>query len=150
MHPCPEAAATPHAAPRHAAPSVVVADDNVRFRRGLVRALARRDDLAILAEVDDGMEALAAIGHHRPDVALVDLRMPRVGGLDLVRLIAADPVLRGIPVVLLSASTRDDTVHTALRAGAVRVIDKTCSRQEIGDQLVAVARGLGTPRHRPA
>jgi CheY-like chemotaxis protein len=128
----------------------VVADDNVRFRRGLVRALGRRGDLAVLAEADDGMEALTAIGRHRPDIVLVDLRMPRVGGIDLLRLVAADPALRAIPVVVLSASARGDAAKTALRAGAVRVIDKTCSRREIGDELLAVARALGTPQQRSA
>jgi CheY-like chemotaxis protein len=118
--------------------SVVVADDNQYFRDGMVRSLARRDDIELLAAVPDGARALEAIRQLRPDVALVDARMPLLDGLGLAAMVTTDPELSGTMIVLLSARADAEMQAQALAAGAVAFLDKTQPRRRICDVLVSV------------
>ncbi|MET9256767.1 response regulator transcription factor [Streptomyces sp. NPDC003717] len=92
---------------------VVVADDNPVVRAGLTALLSGRGDIAVVAEAADGREACAAAHHHRPDVVLLDVRMPELDGL------SALPYLASIaPVLMLTYSTEPETIQEALRRGA--------------------------------
>ncbi|MFF3844927.1 response regulator [Streptomyces sp. NPDC002328] len=106
----PEAFPTP---PRPAPVRVIVADDNPVVRAGLTALLSDREDIHVVAEAADGRQAYEAALHHRPDVVLLDVRMPGVDGL------SALPHLVPIaPVVMLTYSDESEIVQEALRRGA--------------------------------
>jgi CheY-like chemotaxis protein len=125
---------------RHrAVATVVIADDNDHFRTGMVRALQRRADLELVHAVSDGAQALEAIRTLRPDLALIDARMPLVDGLLLTRTVRAEPGLAATRIVVLSARADDDFAAQALEAGAVGFLDKTQSRRDICDVVARLA-----------
>lgn len=119
--------------------TVVLADDNDHFRTGMVRALQRRTDLELVHAVSDGAQALEAIRTLRPDLALIDARMPLVDGLLLTRTVRAEPGLTATRIVVLSARADDDFAAQALEAGAVGFLDKTQSRRDICDVVARLA-----------
>ena len=98
--------------------SVLVADDQALVRAGFRALLDAEPDIEVVAEAADGAEAVALARRERPDVALMDIRMPRVDGLEATRRITSDPRLAGTRVVLLTTFELDDYVFGALRAGA--------------------------------
>ncbi|MFD3791141.1 response regulator [Streptomyces cyaneofuscatus] len=111
-HPATDPPALPPA-PATARLRVVVADDNPVVRAGLGVLLSGRADIQVVAEAADGREAYEKTLHHRPDVVLLDVRMPGVDG------ISALPHLVGIaPVLMLTYSRESEIVHEALRLGA--------------------------------
>jgi two-component system nitrate/nitrite response regulator NarL len=118
---------------------VVVADDHPFFRDGVIRGLVQSGRVQVVAEAEDGREALEAIARERPDVALVDFEMPDLDGLDVVRASVRD----GLPtrVLLLSAHTESAVVFQALEAGAAGYLAKDARRSEIVQAVVDVARG---------
>lgn len=120
--------------------SIVIADDNVYFRAGMVRALNNRADFDVVADVDDGAQAFEAIRRLRPDVALLDARMPVLDGLALTEMLTADPDCADVRVVLLSARSDAVIAEEARIAGAEAFLDKTQPRRQIGDAILAVAR----------
>lgn len=139
----PDRAPTPRDAPLPV--TVVVADDNHYFRAGMVRALGNRDDFSVVAHVEDGATALAAVRRLRPDVVLVDARMPVLDGFAVTRAIRADPTCHGVTVVLLSARSDAEVAAAARAAGADAFVDKTEPRRRIGD---AMLDALGAARQR--
>lgn len=120
--------------------SVVVVDDHPVYRDGLVRAISSAAELELLGEAADGLEAELLIEEMRPDVALLDVKMPALGGVELCERLAR----RGLPtrVVMISAYLDPNLVARALRAGASAYLGKDASRDEICDALVRVGRGL--------
>lgn len=88
----------------HASVSVVVADDNERFREGLVRSIATDPEVRVVGQAGDGATALEVLVRTRPDVAVVDARMPVLGGIELARAVAQVPALERTQVVLLGAT----------------------------------------------
>lgn len=120
--------------------SVVVVDDHPVYRDGLVRAISSAAELELLGEAADGLEAELLIEEMRPDVALLDVKMPALGGVELCERLAS----RGLPtrVVMISAYLDPNLVARALRAGASAYLGKDASRDEICDALVRVGRGL--------
>jgi two-component system, NarL family, nitrate/nitrite response regulator NarL len=134
-------AASPRPPIRHGPARVVVAEDHPVYRDGLVRAISSARDLELVGETDTGGRALSLIEELQPDVALLDVRMPDIDGIDLCdRLAAHEPPLR-TRVVLLSAYLDPALVSRAVRAGAFGYLGKDASREEICDALVAVGRG---------
>ena len=118
---------------------VVVADDHPIYREGLAAAIRERPDLELVAECEDGDEAVDAVRAHRPDVALLDVRMPRLDGVDaLTRLGGVRSQTR---VVFLSAFGEGEVVARALAAGAAGFLSKEAERSDICDALVAAASG---------
>jgi CheY-like chemotaxis protein len=101
--------------------TVLVADDHRAVRRLLVLSL---DHAHTVIEAADGAEALERLRRHRPDIALLDVVMPGLSGLQVCRLLREDPELRGIGVIILSANAREDE---ARQAGADRFIAKPFS-----------------------
>lgn len=118
---------------------VLVADDNAAFRAGIVRALRRCDDVEVIGEAEDGTGALVATRAHRPDVVVVDDRMPGLGGCEVARAVSADEQLATTRVVLLTARVDPEMSLEARSSGAVACLDKAWSRREICEAIRASA-----------
>ncbi|ANY06982.1 response regulator transcription factor [Pseudonocardia sp. HH130630-07] len=97
---------------------VLLADDQALVRSGFRALLGSQADLEVVAEAADGAEAVAAAREHRPDVVLMDIRMPGTDGLTATREITADPGLAGTKVIVLTTFTDDSYVFEAIRGGA--------------------------------
>lgn len=118
---------------------VLLVDDHAHFRAGLRALLGTAPDLEVCGEAASGEEALAVVGRTSPDVVLLDLGMPGMGGVAATeRLVAASPHAR---VLVLSMSDDDDSVFAALRAGARGYLLKGAGRAEILRSVRAVAEG---------
>jgi DNA-binding NarL/FixJ family response regulator len=117
---------------------VVVADDHPVFREGLVMVLRERG-IEVVAEVADGQEALNAAAARNPDVVLMDLTMPGLGGIEATRRLAAGHP--AIAVLVLTMSEDDDSLFAALRAGARGYLLKEAAADDIARAVVTVARG---------
>jgi two-component system nitrate/nitrite response regulator NarL len=138
-HPLPETALPPAAvdAPRRL--GVVVADDHPLFRAGIVRALEEDGRFSVLGEAADGAEAEQLVHQHCPDIALLDLRMPRADALQIAaRLRHSQP---SVAVVVLTAYTDTSLVHSLMAAGAAAYVAKETDRQEIVEVLIDAASG---------
>ncbi|MFE4518033.1 response regulator [Kitasatospora sp. NPDC056783] len=97
---------------------VLLADDQLLVRAGFRALLDIEDDLAVVGEADDGEAALRLARELVPDVVLMDVRMPRMDGLEATRRIAEDPALSSVRVVVLTTFELDEYVFEALRSGA--------------------------------
>ena len=118
---------------------VVVVDDHELVRAGLVELLAPADDIDVVGTAADGDAALEAVSAHRPEVVLMDLSMPGVGGAEATRSILADhPDIR---VVVLTSSSSSSEVLGALDAGAIGYLLKDASPDELRGGIRAAARG---------
>jgi two-component system, NarL family, nitrate/nitrite response regulator NarL len=122
-----------------AAVRVMVADDHPLFRRGVVTAVERRPELTLVGEHADGQAALEGMRELRPDIALLDVRMPKLTGIEVLE--AA--VEEGLPtrVVLLSGHADPGAIYRAVTAGAAGFLVKSAAGDELCDRLVAVSRG---------
>jgi two-component system nitrate/nitrite response regulator NarL len=125
----------------------VVADDHPLYRAGIVGALLETGRFAILGEAANGEEAFDLIVRYNPDLAIVDVRMPRLDGLGLLSRLATNGI--AIPVLLLSAFTDRELVDRAFTAGAAGYIAKQADREEIVTAAEAIAVGGSVwPRNR--
>ncbi|MEV4704321.1 response regulator transcription factor [Actinoplanes sp. NPDC049316] len=128
--------------PRPGPVRVLIVDDDALVRAGLTMILAGSDDVRVVAEAADGSEVPAAVARHRPDVVLMDIRMPRVDGL------AATETLRERPdapeVIVLTTFDADEFVLRALRAGASGFLLKDTPPIEILQAVRKVAAGEAT------
>lgn len=118
---------------------VLLADDHHLVRAGLRALLAELPDVEVVAEAGDGAEAVQLAGQHHPDIALLDISMPRLGGLA-----ALHPMQRAAPatrVLLLSMHDDDAYVTEAIHSGAAGYLMKDCAVEELALALRAVARG---------
>jgi two-component system nitrate/nitrite response regulator NarL len=118
---------------------IVIADDHPVYREGLVRGLKERPELELVAEAEDGRAALDAIREHEPDVALLDVRMPELKGLEVLNALRRDRL--PTRVVFLSAHIDSDTVYRAIAAGAGAYLSKEARRKEIFEAVMTVSRG---------
>jgi DNA-binding NarL/FixJ family response regulator len=118
---------------------VLLADDQALVRDGFRSIIEREDDLVVVAEAGDGAEAVAAARRTRPDVVLMDLRMPRLGGLDATRQLLGQP---GPPrVLVLTTYDTDENVVEALRAGASGFLLKDIRAAQLLHAVRTVAAG---------
>ncbi|HET6865598.1 MAG TPA: response regulator transcription factor [Solirubrobacteraceae bacterium] len=118
---------------------VVLADDQRLVRESLATLLGLLDGIELLATASDGEEALALTAEHDPDVVLMDLRMPRMGGIEATsRLRESHPEVR---VIALTTYADDESVLGALRAGARGYLTKDASSQDIRNAILSVAAG---------
>ena len=97
---------------------VLLVDDQALLRAGLRALLDAEDDLEVVGEAGEGEAAVALARAQRPDVVLMDIRMPGVDGLEATRRIVLDPELAGVKVVVLTTFEVDEYVFEALRSGA--------------------------------
>lgn len=120
---------------------VVVVDDQELVRTGL-RTLAEHDgDIQVVAEAADGDAGLSAVRQHRPDVVLMDIRMPRMDGITATRTIVADPSLADVRVVVLTTFDEDEDVLAAVRAGSAGYLLKDIAPAELRSAIRVVAAG---------
>jgi DNA-binding NarL/FixJ family response regulator len=120
---------------------VLVADDQALVRAGFVALLDAQDGIDVAAEADTGAAALAAARELRPDVVLMDIRMPEMDGLAATRAIAADPALAEVRVVVLTTFELDEYVFEAMRAGASGFLVKHTEPAELVRAVRVVADG---------
>ncbi len=120
---------------------VVVVDDQALVRMGLRTLLGSEDDLDLVGEAADGRAGLDVIRRTRPDVVLLDIRMPVLDGLSVLREIADDPALAGVRVVMLTTFELDEYVFEALRHGASGFILKDSDPAELLQAVRVVADG---------
>ena len=138
------------AAPEKKRVTVVVADDHPLYREGVVRALLASGQMEIVAEAEDGRSALAAIQQHRPDVALLDYKLPELDGVAVTHAIVRERL--PTRVLLVSAFTDSGIVYKALETGAAGFISKEARREQISTRcwLVRAGRTSSRPRSPPA
>ena len=120
---------------------VLLVDDQPLLRSGFRALLELEDDIEVVAEAADGDEGVALAREHLPDVALVDIRMPVVDGIEATRRIAADPALAGVHVVVLTNYGLDEYVLDALRAGAAGFLVKDVEPDDFLHAVRVAARG---------
>jgi DNA-binding NarL/FixJ family response regulator len=117
---------------------VVVADDQELVRSGFALILDVQPDIEVVAEAGDGAEAVEAVRRHAPDVALLDVRMPRMDGIEACRAISAASDCR---TVMLTTFDSDEYVYDALHAGASGFLLKDVRRDDLVHAVRVVARG---------
>ncbi|GHF09715.1 DNA-binding response regulator [Amycolatopsis deserti] len=120
---------------------VVLADDQALVRAGFRVLLETEDGFEVCGEAADGAQALALAREHRPDVVVMDIRMPGVDGLTATREITGDPELEGVKVLVLTTFDVDEYVFQALRAGASGFLLKDTDPVELLHALRVVASG---------
>jgi DNA-binding NarL/FixJ family response regulator len=120
---------------------ILLADDQALVRAGFRALLSAEPDIDVVGEAADGAAALELAREHRPDVVLMDIRMPGTDGLEATRRIVADPDLGGTRVIILTTFDLDDYVFEALRAGASGFLLKDTEPVDLISGVRAVARG---------
>ncbi len=121
--------------------SVLLVDDQDLVRMGLRTLFDSEDGFTVAGEAADGMAAVERAGATRPDVVLMDIRMPGIDGLEATRRIAADPALDQVRVVVLTTFERDEYVFDALRSGASGFLLKNSPPAELLAAVRTVADG---------
>ncbi|MFE7302871.1 response regulator [Streptomyces sp. NPDC057579] len=120
---------------------VLLADDQLLVRAGFKALLDAQPDIEVVGEAADGQEALTAVRAHRPDVVLMDIRMPLVDGLAATRRITDDPALRDVRVVMLTTFELDEYVFEAIRSGASGFLVKDTEPDELLRAVRAAVAG---------
>ena len=121
--------------------SVLVVDDQDLVRIGLRTLIENEDDLEFAGEAADGLAAVSSVAEHRPDVVLMDVRMPGVDGLEATRRITADPELAGTRIIVLTTFELDEYVFEALRNGASGFLLKDTAPADLLQAIRLVADG---------
>ena len=124
---------------------VMVVDDHYLVRMGLASILALEPDMTVCAEASSGEQALALFPTHRPDVTLMDLRLPGLNGVETIQAIRQQ--FRDARFVMLSTYVCDEEIYGALQAGAMAYIVKSVQRDEL---LTAIREAAAGQRHIPA
>ena len=121
--------------------TVVVVDDQHLVRAGISTLLERAQDIQVVGEAADGEAGLRAVLEHRPDVVLMDIRMPGLDGVAATRRIRADPRLAAVAVLVLTTFDADEHVFDAIRAGARGFLLKDTDPDELRRAVRVVAGG---------
>jgi two-component system NarL family response regulator len=124
--------------------SILIVDDQAQFRHGLRVALGADDaNLVVVGEAADGEEAITMAQDLRPDVVILDVRMPGVGGINAATALSA--VAPGTHILMLTVSDDPADIDAALAAGAAGYLLKERSLEEIADAVIALADGKRWP-----
>jgi two-component system NarL family response regulator len=118
---------------------VLIADDQAVFRRGLYVILGLEDDIEVIAEADNGEDAVTKAVDLAPDVVLMDVRMPRVNGIEAATRIRE--LLPSTRILMLTVSDEEDDLYEAIKSGANGYLLKEVSGEEVADAIRAVAQG---------
>ena len=119
---------------------ILIVDDHPMMREALKTALEDEKDLTVVAEASNGIEAIAMVETHRPDIVLMDLLMPGMDGLEAIeRLVDADP---GIKVLVVTSLEDEEKVTAAIQAGALGYFPKTAPRSFLLEAIRRVADGV--------
>jgi DNA-binding NarL/FixJ family response regulator len=121
--------------------SVVVADDQSLVRAGLSGVLNNSDDIQVVAEVGTGVAAIDAVREQRPDIVVMDIRMPVLDGIEATRRIVNDATLAGTRVLVLTTFGLDEYIFDALRAGASGFLLKDIEAADLRQAIRVVAAG---------
>jgi DNA-binding NarL/FixJ family response regulator len=127
---------------------VLLADDQALVRAGFRALLEAQPDITVVGEAADGAEAARAAAETRPDVVLMDIRMPGTDGLEATRRIVTDPTLSGVRVLILTTFDEDEYVFEAVRTGASGFLVKDTEPVELLRAVRVIAEGeaLLSPR----
>jgi DNA-binding NarL/FixJ family response regulator len=120
---------------------VLLVDDQELLRAGIRLLLESEDDIAVVGEAGDGEEAISLAHETRPDVVLMDISMPRLGGVEATERIAADNRLEGVRVLILTTFESDEHVFNSLRGGASGFLAKDSDPADVLTAVRAVASG---------
>jgi DNA-binding NarL/FixJ family response regulator len=120
---------------------VVVVDDQNLIRVGLETILSVEEDITLVGQADDGESGFRLTRRERPDVVLLDIRMPGWDGLEVLRRITADPELNDVRVIMLTTFEMDDYILEALRSGASGFILKDTGARDLLHAIRVVASG---------
>ena len=118
---------------------VLIADDQALFRRGLYVVLGTEDDIEVVAEAENGADAIAKAEELAPDVVLMDVRMPKVNGIEAARQIRE--LLPSTKILMLTVSDEEDDLYEAIKAGANGYLLKEISVEEVASAIHAVMQG---------
>jgi DNA-binding NarL/FixJ family response regulator len=121
--------------------TVLIVDDQELVRLGLRTLVSNEDDLTVAGEAADGLDAVATAKRVRPDIVLMDIRMPGIDGIEATRRIVADPDLSGTRVIVLTTFELDEYVFDALRHGASGFLIKDTKPSELLRAIRLVAAG---------
>jgi len=119
--------------------TIMVVDDHPVVRSGLVAILGSQPDLAVVAQASTGLEAIDLFRRHRPDVCLMDLRLPEIGGAEAIRLIRME--FPNSAFIVLTTFHGDEDIHKAMSAGARSYLLKGMSHEELLDAVRKVHAG---------
>jgi DNA-binding NarL/FixJ family response regulator len=119
--------------------NVLIADDHVFYREGVRALLSNSSEIAVIGEASNGEEVIAKAAELKPDVILMDLKMPGTNGIEATRKITA--VQSGIGVLVITMFDDDDSVFAAMRAGARGYLLKDADKDELVRAIVAVEKG---------
>ncbi|MGH9123240.1 MAG: response regulator [Acidimicrobiales bacterium] len=120
---------------------VLLADDQALVRAGFAALLGDEDDIEVVGQAADGAEAVAVTRRLRPDVVLMDIRMPGTDGLEATRAIVQDDRLGGVHIVILTTFELDEYIFEAIRAGASGFLVKDTEPSELLRAVRVVAQG---------
>lgn len=118
---------------------ILVADDHPIVREGLAGLIEDEEDMIVVGEAANGREAIELFNQHRPDVTLMDLRMPQLEGVEAITLIRQQAT--NARIIILTTYDSDEDIYRALRAGAMAYLLKDASRQELLNTIRAVHAG---------
>ncbi len=119
--------------------TVVVADDHPLFREALATTVRRHSRLELVGEAEAGRQALDLIKEHRPDVAVLDLRMPDLDGRQIVQSMTRDGI--ATRALIVSGDLSAESAYELIEAGAAGLMSKTEGAERLGDAVIALARG---------
>jgi two-component system nitrate/nitrite response regulator NarL len=125
--------------PKNERVTVLVADDHPIYREGIVRAIKDRPDLELIEEAGDGRQALERIRELKPEVAVLDIRMPGLDGTQVLAAMRREGL--GTEVLFLSAFMEPELAYKTVASGAKGYLSKESSRQEVCEAIVSIARG---------
>jgi two-component system NarL family response regulator len=118
---------------------VLIVDDHALFRRGLQMVLEQEPDIAVVGEAGDGQEAIEKAGETMPDVVLMDVRMPKRGGIEATK--AIKELMPHIKILMLTISDEEADLYDAIKAGATGYLLKEVSIEEVGNAIRSVQTG---------